>query len=86
MLYWHDMELDTMAQPIQTPVIPFIDDVSDNAKSNTINNSTSSPQKPFEKPPKWSFGLLKLLLTILMRLLVDSPDIQLNFYMITIMF
>ena len=39
-----------------------------------------SVQKPFNKPPKWSFAILKFLIIILVPLLSNAPDIQLNFY------
>ncbi len=42
-------------------------------------------QKLFSKPPKWSLGLLKFLIIILLPLLSNAPDIQLNFYIINIM-
>ncbi len=61
----------------KNPVIAFID--------NT-NHPTSPTKKPFDKPPKWSFTILKFLLVILVPLLSNSPDIQLNFYVINIIF
>ena len=74
-----------MAQPTnQTPVIPFTDNTASNTEKTNPRNSPS--KKWFGKPPKWSFTILKFLLVILMPLLSDTPDIQLNFYMINIMF
>lgn len=75
-----------MTQPTQTPVIPFTDVVSDNAKPITVNNSTSLLKKPFNKPPKWSFVILKFLIVVLIPLILNSPDIHIKFYMINIMF
>ena len=75
-----------MAQPSnQTPVIPFTDNTANDTKPIIVNNSTLSSQKLFEKPPKWSFVILKFLIVVLVPLLSNSPDTQLNFYMITIM-
>ena len=42
-------------------------------------------QKLFNKPHKWSFTILRLLIIILVPLLSNAPDIQLNFYIINIM-
>ncbi len=56
-------------------------------KTSKVSTSTKSPtQKPFNKLSKWSFAILKFLIIILVPLLSNAPDIQLNFYMINIMF
>ncbi len=52
----------------------------------TTKNKSKSSQIPFSKPLKWSFIILKFLLVILVPLLSNLPDIQLNFYVINIMF
>ena len=55
-------------------------------EKNEVSTSTKlSVQKLFNKPPQWSFAILKLL-TILIPLLSNTPDIQLNFYTVNILF
>lgn len=55
-------------------------------EKNKVSTSTkSSVQKLFNKPPKWSFAILRFLIIILVPLLSNAPDIQLNFYIINIM-
>ena len=46
----------------------------------------SSIQKLFNKPPKWSFAILKFLIVILVPLLPNALNIQLNFYTVNILF
>lgn len=45
-----------------------------------------SVQNTFNKPPKWSFAILRFLIIILVPLLSNVPDIQLNFYTINVVF
>ncbi len=52
----------------------------------TQTKETTSSKKSFNKPPKWTLSILKFLIVILVPFLSNSPDIQLNFYMINIMF
>lgn len=73
-----------MAQPNQTPVIAFTDNTANDTEKTNPRNSHS--KNWFSKPPKWSFFILKFLIVVLIPLLSNSPDIQLNFYMINIMF
>ncbi len=55
-------------------------------EKSEVSISKKSPiRKLFNKPPKWSLGLLKFLIVILISLLSNAPDIQLNFYIINIM-
>ena len=54
-------------------------------KTEVSTITKSSVQKLFIKPLKWSIGLLKFLIVILIPLLSNAPDIQLNFYTINIM-
>ena len=54
-------------------------------KAEVSTSAKLSFQKLFNKPPKWSFAILKLL-TILIPLLSNTPDIQLNFYTVNILF
>ncbi len=52
-----------------------------------VSTSTKLPvQKLLNKPPKWSFAVLKFLIVILVPLLSNAPDIQLNFYIVNILF
>jgi len=56
---------------------------------NKIDSSIStnpSSKHFFNKPPKWSFGIVKLLLTVLMPLLLNMPDIHLNVYIVNFVF
>ncbi len=55
-------------------------------KLTTKDQLASSSKKPFNKPPKWTFSILKFLIVILVPLLSNTSDIQLNFYIINIMF
>ena len=81
------------------PVIPFTDDASNDSKPTTQNNSTRhvpttamdrtkniSSFLPFSKPPKWLFGIVKILLTVLIPFLLNTPDIHLNIHHINIVF
>ena len=54
-------------------------------KARILTSTKSSVQELFNKPPKWSFAILKLLI-ILIPLLSNAPDIQLNFYTVNILF
>mgnify|MGYP003602496965 FL=1 len=54
-------------------------------KTEASTSKKSPTQKLFNKPPQWSFAILKLL-TILIPLLSNTPDIQLNFYTVNILF
>ena len=49
-------------------------------KARVSTSTKLSVQKLFNKPPKWSFAVLKFLIIILVPLLSNTPDIQLNFY------
>lgn len=49
-------------------------------KTEVSTITKSSIQKLFSKPSKWSFGVLRFLIVILIPLLSNAPDIQLNFY------
>ena len=53
-------------------------------KAKVSTSAKLSVQKLFNKPPKFSFSILKTLLTVLIPLLVNTPDIYLNIYIITI--
>ena len=55
-------------------------------KTEVSTSAKLSFQKLFNKPPKWSFAILKFLLIILVPLLSSAPDIQLNFYTVNILF
>jgi len=55
-------------------------------KARVLTSTKSTVQKLFNKPPKWSFTILKFLIVILVPLLSNAPDIQLNFYTINILF
>ena len=55
-------------------------------KSKISTSARLSVQKLFNKPPKWSFAILKFLIVILVPLLSNAPDIQLNFYTVNILF
>lgn len=55
-------------------------------KGHIPTNPKLSFQKLFNKPPEWSFAILKLLIIILVPLLSNAPDIQLNFYTVNILF
>ena len=55
-------------------------------KAKILTSTKLSFQKPFNKPPKWSFVILKFLIIILVPLLSNAPDIQLNFYTVNILF
>ena len=54
-------------------------------KTEASTSKKPPTQKLFNKPPQWSFAILKLL-TILIPLLSNTPDIQLNFYTVNILF
>lgn len=54
-------------------------------KLEALTSTKISVKKLFKKPPKWSLGILKCLIVILIPLLLNAPDIQLNFYTINIM-
>lgn len=72
------------------PVAPFTDDTLNDTKpakaDSSIRITKASVQKLFNKPLKWSFIILRLLVIILIPLLSSAADIQLNFYIINIMF
>lgn len=55
-------------------------------KARVSTSTKLSVQKLFNKPPKWSFAVLKFLIIILVPLLSNTPDIQLNFYTFKILF
>ena len=55
-------------------------------KARVSTSTKLSVQKLFNKPPKWSFAVLKFLIIILVPLLSNTPDIQLNFYTVNILF
>ncbi len=55
-------------------------------KTEASTSKKPPTQKLFNKPPKWSFAILKFLLIILVPLLSSAPDIQLNFYTVNILF
>ncbi len=55
-------------------------------KARVSTSTRSTVQKLFNKPPKWSFSILKFLIIILVPLLSNAPDIQLNFYTVNILF
>ena len=55
-------------------------------KTEVSTSAKLSVQKLFNKPTKWSFAILKLLIVILVPLLSNAPDIQLNFYTVNILF
>ena len=55
-------------------------------KARILTSTKSSVQKLFNKPPKWSFAILKFLIIILVPLLSNAPDIQLNFHTVNILF
>ena len=55
-------------------------------KARVSISTKLSVQKLFNKPPKWSFAVLKFLIVILVPLLSNTPDIQLNFYTVNILF
>ena len=55
-------------------------------KAKVSINTRLSIQKLLNKPPKWSFFILKFLIIILVPLLSNAPDIQLNFYTVNILF
>ena len=54
-------------------------------KTEASTSKKPSTQKLFNKPHKWSFAMLKLLI-ILILLLSNAPDIQLDFYTVNILF
>ena len=55
-------------------------------KARVLTSTKSTVQKLFNKPPKWSFAILKFLIIILVPLRSNAPDIQLNFYTVNILF
>lgn len=54
-------------------------------KARALTSTKLSVQKLLNKPPKWSFAILKFLIIILVPLLSNTPDIQLNFYTVNIL-
>ncbi|TXD96519.1 hypothetical protein ES754_10300 [Psychrobacter frigidicola] len=58
-----------------------------NKPNDLSKNRLATPAKIFfSKPAKWQLGVLNILLTILMPLLLNTPDIYLNIYIIKVMF
>ena len=55
-------------------------------KARVSTSTKLSVQKLFNKPPKWSFAILKFLIFILVPLLSNTLDIQLNFHTVNILF
>lgn len=55
-------------------------------KARVLTSTKSPVQKLLNKPSKWSFAILKFLIVILVPLLSNAPDIQLNFYIVNILF
>ncbi|WP_201617226.1 hypothetical protein [Psychrobacter urativorans] len=52
-------------------------------KTDSSIKTTSSSKSLFSKPLKWQLRTLNILLTILMPLLLSTPDIHLNFYVMS---